>query len=130
MIIRVEFSDHKSPRFAWLLRLCRKFPSYKQVEEDGMTIYSIEFTEKEAKQFEAIHKILYGFRQVAYFVDGELFPQGEIFKMIWEYESQRRLDKWAAREQERARMRSLFYKDPNNAFLARLKKHGLFGQDN
>lgn len=130
MQIKIEFATHKTPRFPFLVRLCKRFPSYKVEDDAGLIIHSMEFTEKESKSFEAIHKILYGLPQVAYFIDGALVPQGEIFSLIRDYESKRRMDGWAAKQQERERMRAFFHRNPSSAFLARLKRHGLFGNDN
>lgn len=130
MLIRVEFAEHKTARFSWLLRLCKKFPSYKQTVDGVLTVYSIEFTEKDIEQFRAVHDVLYGLRSVAYFLDGKLIPKDELFSAIRTIRKDQSWDRWIEKMTRAERTRALFHPRPNDAFLARLKKYGLMGNDN
>ena len=130
MNIRVEFGEHETPNFRWVLRLCKKLPSYRVVSDDGLAIHSVEFTDKEHPRFRAIHEILTVLPRVAYFLDDHLVPKDDLFRIVSESEAKRRLDRWAAEQQERERLRAFFHRNPSDAFLARLKKYGLLGNLN
>lgn len=130
MIIRIEFGEHRSPKFPWLLRICRKFPTYKAFVEEGMTIYSIEFTEKELDQFRAIHNILYGLPRVAYYLDGRMLPKEELFSEVRRIKKDQHWDKWIEKMTRNQRTQALFHPKPNDEMLRLMKKHGLFGNKN
>lgn len=95
MKIRLEFGHSRSISFPWVLRLCKKFPTFKEFDDDGMQIYSIEVTEKEEdlSALEAISNRVRGWNQVAYFLNDKLSSAAVVHAFIWDrrYKRQRAL---------------------------------------
>jgi hypothetical protein len=103
MKIRLEFGYSRSISFPWVLRLCKKFPSYKEFEDEGIRIYSIEVTnvgvpagtDPDITSLEAIFNRVRGWNQVAYFINDKLTSASDVFRHIWDrkYRRQRALYK-------------------------------------
>jgi hypothetical protein len=85
MKLRLEFGHSRSISFPWVLRLCKKFPTFKEFEEDGLRVYSIEVTETDADlaSLEAISNRIRGWNQVAYFVNDKLSSACVVHGYIW-----------------------------------------------
>jgi len=82
MIIRLEFSKPQSLTFPWVLRLCRKIKTFKEFDEEGLHIYSIEVTDspKDISTLEAIHWKIHAWKNIAYYIDDALISPGEMFR--------------------------------------------------
>ncbi len=84
MILRFEFPPNKSQNFARALGICRRLKSFKERTEDGMVLYSVEFTEDDIFSAEAIRDLIYGWKGAAYYVDGMLVSRSRIWRVIFE----------------------------------------------
>jgi hypothetical protein len=86
MKIRLEFAESRAISFAWMLRLCKKFPTFKEFEEEGIKIYSIEVTDTDTdlSSLETIFNKVRSWKQVAYFVNDKLTAASDVFRIIWD----------------------------------------------
>lgn len=82
MKITIEFTQPRSPNFAWVLRLCKKIKTFKETEEDGITVYSVDLDERQMPEFEAIHWKIYSWKQTAYYMDGRLVSPAMITRFF------------------------------------------------
>jgi hypothetical protein len=100
--IRLEFADSRSFSFAWVLRLCKKFPAFQEFEEGGVKIYSIEVTDTdpELSSLETIFNKVRGWKQVAYYFNDRLTSASDVFRYIWDrkYRRNRALYRGDAKE--------------------------------
>lgn len=96
MEIELEFTKPgpgaiTSSGLAFLLRMCRKFPTFKEISEDGMTIYYVEFSDKTLNGFVAIMDRVQWWKNISITFDGELVGREECWKRIWDLRRGRRM---------------------------------------
>lgn len=91
MKIRLEFGQSRSISFLWVVRLCKKFPTFKEFTDEGMQIYSIEVTDTdpELSSLETIFNKVRGWKQVAYFINDKLVSASDVFGYIWDRKHRR-----------------------------------------
>jgi hypothetical protein len=85
MKVRVEFASSKSSQLPWVLRLVRKFPTYKKVVEDGLEIHSVELEGKTLESFQAIHHLIWNWKSTTYWVDDILVTGQGASQRVWQY---------------------------------------------
>jgi len=82
MKVTVEFAETRSPHFHNVVRLCKKFSSYKLMEDDGLRVHSVTFEDKDLVSFEAIERMIWAWRNAAYFIDGQLVTREKAFNAM------------------------------------------------
>lgn len=90
MRIRIELIEAKSPHFKNVLRLCRRFPTYKTFEESGLTVHSVEFTEADLDSYEAIEQMIFAWKGASYSLDGKLVSRARIWDELQTLAGRRR----------------------------------------
>jgi hypothetical protein len=91
--IKIEFLESKSPKFANILRLCKKVNSYQETTEEGLKVYSVEFGDPEFQSFLAIYEIVRNWKHTNFYVDGDLTPQAKINDIIYDRLYKKQADK-------------------------------------
>jgi hypothetical protein len=91
--IKIEFLESKSPKFANILRLCKKIKSYQETIEEGIKVYSVEFGDSEFQSFLGIHEAVRTWKHVHFYVDGMLTSQAKINDIIYDRLYKKQADK-------------------------------------
>lgn len=74
----------------FVLRMCRKIPTFKEIVEGKMTIYRLEFTEKTLNSFVAIMDRLGWWKNISLCVDGNLVSREECWTRVYDFRRERR----------------------------------------
>ena len=90
MRIRVEVPEGRSPNFKLILRLFKRFPTYQEFEDDGISLYSVDFTENDLDSFEAIEQMILSWKAI-YYWDGKLVTRAKIWDNLDKWRHQRSL---------------------------------------
>jgi hypothetical protein len=88
--IRIELIEAKTPHFKNVLRLCRRFPTYKTFEESGLIVHSIDFTDNDLDSYEAIEQMIFAWKGASYHLDGKLVSRARIWEAMSEAALRRR----------------------------------------
>lgn len=84
MKLKIEFTRSRSEDFDRVLALIRKIPSYKEITERGISLYSIEFDESNLDSAQAVMDMVRGWKKVAFYMDGRLVPRFKIVTYVWD----------------------------------------------
>lgn len=90
MKITVEFVQSKSPHFRNVLRLCKRFKTYRTFEEDGLSVHSVQFTEADLDSFEAIEQMIFSWKTASYYLNDSLASRGAVWDAVIAESSRRR----------------------------------------
>jgi len=82
MKLRIEFIQSRSPAFKNTLRLAKRVKTFKQFDEEGVTIYSIEFELNEIGEFEAFRQMT-NWKGRAFFINGKLAGGSRINDIVY-----------------------------------------------
>lgn len=83
MNFRLELGKSSSGSYAWALRMCRRWPTYNEVIEEGMAIHSITFTENDFRKVQPILSTVYGWKQATIYKDGLPVPSYAFMEFLW-----------------------------------------------
>lgn len=123
MKIRIEFSENRSPYLKRMIQIFKRFPSYKFEEEGGIKLHSIELVDDECKSFQAIHNMIWTWKDAIMYMNGQLLEKDQIAAMVRQY--------FWDKEQETKRVRIVDQAVKNAADRIRVKKlkpdHGRAG---
>lgn len=94
MKFRLEFIKPGSgaTSFKWVLHLAKKFPSFRQSEDEGVTIYSLEFEDKDLGSFMAVYDFVRSWKGNAIFIDDKLFSTNDALGIIYDIKTGKRLN--------------------------------------
>lgn len=99
MIVRIEFSESSSKAYPWAVRICRRFPSFRESVEDGMTVASVELTlPQDWYAFEVLAARIGPWKNSAFYLDGALISPHQI--MAKHYDAVEAQDVAAERRRE------------------------------
>jgi hypothetical protein len=83
MTLRIEFTKVRSPRWARVLSIVRKLPTFKETTENGETVYSVDFdTSTEFETAQAVLDFVRGWQSTALYMDGKLVPTFHAVRFI------------------------------------------------
>lgn len=83
MKVKIEFIKSRSPAFSRSLSICRAIPSFTERESDGMTIYSIEFSDNEFVGAHAVYDLVGRWKGTAFYRDGALISRAEFVRTVF-----------------------------------------------
>lgn len=85
MKLRIEFLEARSSALPNVIRICKKFQSYKVLEEEGIKVHSVEFEGETIVSFEALWGMVRPWKGTVTYLDDRLVGPEQIYKA---------LDKW------------------------------------
>ncbi len=84
MTLTIEFMRTRSPVFARVLSIARTIPTFKERESDGLTLYSVDFKEKDFESAQAFFDHVRGWKGVAFYIDGKVAPRLRAVRLVFD----------------------------------------------
>lgn len=83
MKVLVEFGKSRSASWPWILRQCRRQPSYRVQQDEGLEVHSVTFDQAALRPALVLIEKLRSWRTVSIFIDGEPAGPNEAWSRIY-----------------------------------------------
>lgn len=84
MTLTIEFMRTRSPVFARVLSIARTISTFKERETDGLTLYSVDFKEKDFESAQAFLDHVRGWKGVVFYIDGKVAPRLRAVRLVFD----------------------------------------------